>query len=478
MKTGTRNLITVAVGIAVLGGAVGALLLTGNKEADNPASAVSTGSIELVSKKSEDIVSMAVSNKKGSYTLVPAAKSSAAASGATAEVTYEVKELKDIPINESAATQAVTNGYSLNATKNLGAVTNLEEYGLKNPQAKVEVKFKDGSTYNYKIGNVSPTDSTAYYMCGENSNTVYIVNIDAGILESKNYFVNKTIFAISSSSGTNDFTALKLSGTNFPGAITIEKNGTENTIISPFRAKTDTTALEKVQSALASLTADSVEAVHPDAAALKSYGLDNPAAIAEFTANKSSYKLLIGARKGSSYYAMLDKGKAVYLIKEDSISAWVRTNAFALRDKTLLMPLITTVKSITVTSGEKISTIAVKRIKDEKKSTESKTEYTYQVTGTGGTAIDYDTNYREFYKKLISVLLLEATDQKPAGKPDVKAEFQYFDKTGTDTLSFYKSGIRRYVAEVNGNVYGVVTSDDVDAITSSLPLLESGKTVN
>lgn len=479
MKTGTRNILIVAGCIVVLGGTLAALLVPGNKKADS-SSAVSTGSIELVSKKSDDVVSMAVSNQKGSYTLipVPAAKTASAVSGTESSATYEIKELKGIPLNGSAASQVVTNGYSLNAAKNLGAVSDLGEYGLKNPQAKVNVTFKDGSTYNYKIGNASATDSTNYYMCGENSNNVYIVNIDNGILESKNYFVNKTLFSITSASGTNDFTQLHLSGKNFPSAISIQMSSKENTITSPVHAPADSAAIEKVQTALTSLTADSVEAVYPDAAALKSYGLDNPAAIAEFTVNKGSYKLLVGAFKDNLYYAMLDKVPVVYRLSADSVSAWIQANAFALRDKIVFMPLITTVKSMTVTVGGKVNTLTIARTKDEKKSTASNPVYSYKLTGTDGKTIDYETNFKEFYKKVISIFLLEPTDQKPAGSPDVSVEYQYYEKSGKDTVSFYKSGDRRYIAAVNGSVYGMVTSDDVNTITDSLHLLENGKTVN
>jgi hypothetical protein len=487
MKTGTRNLIVVAGCIVVLGGVTAALLLTGNKEAATASSAVSTGTIELVSKTSEDIVSMAVTNQKGSYTLLPmaaAVSSSAAsgtastASGTASAITYEIKGLKGVPINTEATGQVVQNGFSLNATKNLGTVDDLDQFGLKTPQAKVEVTFKDGSTYNYKIGNASATDSTAYYMCGENSNNVYIVSIDSGILESENYFVNKTVLSITNASGTNDFTTIKLSGTNFPSPITIKKDGTVNAITSPVNAQADSTTIGTVETALASLTADSVAAVSPDAAALKSYGLDKPAAVAEFTVNKGSYKLLIGAQKDSSYYAMLDKVNVVYLVKADSVSAWVATNAFALRDKSLLMPDITSVKSLAVAVGGTNSTLTVARTKDETKSTQDKPVYSYKVTGTGGTAIDFSTNYTEFYKSIIGVQLLEAADKKPAGNPDLNVEFQYFDKSGKDTVAFYKDGDRRYIAVVNGSVYGTVTSADAEKIISDLKLLESGKTVS
>ncbi|MBW7572930.1 DUF4340 domain-containing protein [Caproiciproducens faecalis] len=480
MKTSTRNLVIVAGCIVVLGGVAAALLMTGEKDGVS-SSAASASTIELVSKTSQDIVSISVKNKKGSYTIVPVEKPAAAASSvasgtasAVAETTYMVKELGGVPINSTAASQVVQNGFSLVATKNLGTVSDLSEFGLKDPQATVEVAFKDGSSYNYKIGNPSATDSTAYYMCGENSENVYIVSIDSGILESKTYFVSKEIMNITSSTGVNDFTKITLSGTNFPKPVTVMKSGTEGIITSPVSAPTDAEKLSAVESALASLTADSVADVNPDAAALKSYGLDKPTAVADFTVNQKSYRLLVGALKDSSYYVKLDNVEAVYLVKAENLDAWVKASAFTLRSKDILKPDITEVKSLSVEAGSTLWNFAVARTKDETKSTEDKTEYTYGVTGTNGKKLDYEKNYTPYFEQVTGVQLLEPADTKPAGTPELKLQYAYFDKDGTDTVEFYKTGDRLYTAVVNGVVYGVVTQDDVQKmITGAKALQES-----
>ncbi len=477
MKTSTRNLIVVAVCIVALGGVAAALLLTGNKEGDTSSTA-STGTIELVSKKSEDIVSMQVTNKKGSYTLLPSVAAASSASSAGDNITYHIKELSGVPINAEVAGQVVQNGFSLIATKNLGTFEDLNKFGLKTPQATVEVSFKDGSTYNYKIGNSSATDSSVYYMCGEKSANVYVVNIDGGILEDKNYFVSKDILSIANSSGVNDFTKIALSGTNFPQPITLKKQGTVMVLTAPINAETDADNLSAIETALSELTADSVEAVNPDASILKNCGLDKPAAVSEFTVNKGDYKLLVGAKRGDSYYVILDKVSAVYLVKADSIRALAETNIFALRSKSLLMPNISTVKSVSVSVGDTTDTLIVERTKDETKSTEDKVAYTYKVTGTNAAAIDYSTSYTAFFKSIIGIQLLEGTDVMPGGKPDLNVEFQYFDKDNKDTIAFYKSGVRRYTAVVDGSVCGVVTAADTEKIINNIKLLESGKTVS
>jgi hypothetical protein len=480
MNASTRNLIIVAAGVVVLGGVTAALMLTGSGKDGAASSASSAAAIELVSKKSEDIVSMSVKNKKGSYTLIPVVTkitASSVSSGAASETetTYTVEGLNGVSVDKTLAGQVVQNGYSLVASKNLGTVTNLEEYGLKDPQAEVKVKFKDGSSYNYKIGSLCPTDNSSYYMCGENSSNVYMVSIDAGLLDSASYFVSKDMLNITSSTGENDFTEIKLSGKNFAQPITIQKTDSVTSITSPVSAETDVTNYGALEKALASLTADSVEAVSPDAAALKKYGFDAPAAVAEFTVNKGSYKLLLGNKSGDKYYAMLDKQNVVYLVPRSSVSAWAETSMFALRNKFLVMPLIQTVKSISVTQGTATETLTVTRTKDETKSTQDKPAYTYKAAGTGGKALDYEKGFRTFYEQLISLELLESAEAVPSGEPVYTIQYAYFDKTATDTVRFYKSGDRRYTATVNGKVFGTVVSADADKVIESFKLLQSGK---
>ena len=475
MKTGTRNLVIVASCIVVLGGAAAALTLTGGGSAKSSSSSSSAPTIDLVSKKSEDIVSMSVKNKKGSYTLIPVVKnvvpsassgasSSASSASGVAETDYTIKGLESAPVDYTAAAQVIQDGFSLVASQNLGTVSNPQEYGLTDPQATVEVSFKDGSSYNYKIGNALTTDSSSYYMSGEDSNNVYVVSVDSGILEDANYFIKKEILSIQSSNGENDFTTITLSGKNYPQPIVFKKTSTTEGMVFPIKADTDVNNYGALKTALTSLAATSVAKVNPTAAELKTYGLDQPAAIVEFTVDGASYKVLLGAKKDSSYYAMLDKVNVVYEVSADSVSTWAQASVFSLRSKIIYMPNITTVKSITVTQNGTQTSLNVARTKDESKSTQDKPEYTYKVTSSDGKAVDYDNAYKTFYQDLISIELLEQASTKPAGQPDSSVEYRYFDQATTDKIEFYKNGDRRYTAVLNGQVEGNVTSPDLDKI--------------
>ncbi len=481
MRNSIRNLIIVAVCAVVLGGAFLALKLTGNDKAASSAVS-STASIELVSKKSEDVVSMNVVNQKGSYTLVPvqtrAKSSSSSANSGESEPTYTVEGLGGCPINTSATESVVKNGFGLVASRNLGAISDLSEYGLSSPQATVKVRFKDNSSFDYKIGKTSATDSTAYYMCGLNSNNVYIVSIDQGLLEDLSYFVSKEILAITNSSGDNNFTKIVLSGSNYPKPVTFSVFQTNLKISAPTSYEADSTALSSLESALGSLTADSVAAVSPDAAALKRYGFDHPTAVAAFTVNGANYTITAGAKDGNDYDVMLGGVSVVYRVPSSSIQPWALQSLFSLRSKTILSPGIEMVSALTVTVGSAKNELEIGRTKDEKKSTEDKVYYNYKVTGNDGKALDYSTNYKNFFQKLTGINLLEDTEQKPSGSPVLTVNYRYFNTAKSDTVAFYKSGDRRYTAVLNGQVYGIVTQDDLDTVTGGIAALESGKAVS
>lgn len=491
MRSNLRNLIIVAVCIAVLGGALLTLKLTGNDQAAS-SSVSSTANIELVSKTREDVASMTVENEKGSYTIVPIQKpvassseqaslgsvSASASSDTSDEIKYTVKELSGCPINTSATESAVSYGFSLVASKNLGTVSNLGDYGLDYPQATVKVRFKDGSSYNYKIGNPSPTNSSVYYMCGLDSNQVYTVPVDKGLLEGPEYYVSKEILSITNSDGDNVFTKITLSGKNYPEPVTFVGDEKEMKITSPVAYEAELEKLYNIKSDLASLTANKVVAVNPDETDLQKYGFQNPTAVAKFSVNGKNYTLTAGAQDGDSYYAMLDGVNVVYKVSASSIKSWALQNLFTLRSKFILMPNIETVKSLTFVSDGTENVLNVERTKNEEKSTEDKTYYDYKLTGNGGKSLDYDKNYRNFYEKLIGITILEDATEKPDGDPVLTVKYQYFDDTKTDIIEFYLSGDRRYTAVLNGQVFGIVTQDDIDKLTNSLSALESGEEVS
>lgn len=508
MKRSTRNVIIVAACAAALGVAAIILQKTGGAVSSS-SSAVSSDGVQLVSKSSNDVASMKVTNQKGTYTIVPMVTqnltASSGSSKSAAAANYTVKELAGCPIDTGETSAAVKNGFSLSASKEIGTVSTLQDYGLSDPQATVLVTFKDGSTYGYKIGNQTATSAGSYYICSDKSSKVYVVAIDAGLLEAPTYFVQKQMISLagdnvsssavsSNSSSSYNFTQITLSGTAYPTGVKLQPKAQDAvrssnaaaqpslSIVAPDEYETDSTNVQSLETSLTSLTADSVVAVNPDAATLKQDGFDQPTAVAEYTVNKKNYKLIIGAQNGASkYYAMVGSVPVIYSVTSDGVSGLVSQSLFALRSKMIYLPNIKNVKKVTVLSGTDKTEIDVTRTEkaaSSASSSGSEKEYDYKVS-VNGKQLDYDTNYRNAYELLISLALYDQADKQPPDtKPTAEIRYEYFDKSGTDAIEFYQSTTRRYTAVFNGKVYGICSQSDVDKAVQTIKDFAAGKAIS
>ena len=435
--------------------------------------------ISLVSKQEEDIVSMKVTNENGSYTIVPHTEevestSSDGSTSTSTKTTYLVEELGDLPVNTYTTDRVVTYGFSLNASKNVGEVENLADYGLTNPRATVEVSFKDGSSYEYSLGDVSAGDSESCYMSGKDSNNVYVVSVDDAIFDGAEGFVDKKLVSVSITDPNTPaaFDYLNLSGTDFEAPITLEGEGTLTAMTAGEQSlEPDSEKISELTSSLTTVTADSAVYLNPTDEHLQECGLDNPAAIVEFTVEGETYRLMAGAKSEdkSEQYIMKDGVDVIYSIDSSKISAWTSTSAFDLRSKFILLPMITDVEQLTVSFDGQDNVFVLSRTEDEEKSTEDNPAYTYTVTGNGND-ITY-SNFQEYYKSLIQIQLLEPTTEEPQGDPDLTITYQYYADTGkpADVVNFYEIRDRRYLVTVNGTVSGNVASTNVQTFLNFTP---------
>lgn len=483
MKSSTKSLIAVAVCLFLLAGAVLALQLSGNSTSS---SSSGTASISLISKDSGDVQSMTVTNQYGSYTLLPvksSTASSAASSGSSSGsdgIVYTVKELDGLPVNTSDTAGIAENGYNLTATKDIGTVSNSDDFGLKTPQATVKVTFTDGSTAGYSIGTTTATSSYNYYVQMDGSDDVYISSdINSEILGAAKDLVSTTILSVSEdSNSTYMFTGVNLSGSNFAAPVSLASDSSGNLVITAPRSyDMDSTEQSSLQTALTALTAKSIEAVNPDASALAAYGFNNPLAVAQYTVNDGTYKLTVGASNGSdAYYVMLGGVNVVYTVASDDIKVLAASDLYTLRSKVVMAPAVADVSGLQITVGSAANVINITRNESTSSSTSS-TSYTYTAAGNNGASLDYSTNYKNFYSALSGITLLQNTDTMPQGTPAVKVVYSYFGRTDTDTVEYYLTSDRRYTAVVNGSVFGVVTQTDVDNVMDKLSQLENGQTV-
>lgn len=498
MKKNVRYLIIVLVCIAVLAGAVLVLALTGGEggSASSAAGGASSTAVEaLLDHVDTEFKTMEVINDEGGYTIhaEPETPSSGAESSSSASskvnMVYTVDGLKADYTNRSLVTAAVNDVLSLRPSRDLGEIEDLSQYGLDKPAAKVKATYADGSTFSYWVGAESAGTDGARYICKEGTNTVYVATLGDFLYGSNVQFVRNDVLNITSkdetaSSGENlessiKFTKISLSGTNYqePIELVSDDNGATIKMLKPRTANTNETETDTLKAALTTLTAYGAVAVEPTQEDLKKYGLSEPAARVEFTAEGDGYAMIASNADSEGYcYLMLDGRDVVYKVLESRISAWLSADAFKLQSRLTYQPLITTLKSMEVSVNGKGNTFTFSRTKNEEKSTEDQVAYDYKVAGPDGKELNYE-NFRNFYKSFIVLSLIENTTDMPEGDPEITATYRYFDKSDVDVVEFYKASDRRYTVVVNGQVLGNTVSSGMATALNNMELLIQGKEV-
>lgn len=485
MKPATRNFAVLGACIVVLGGVLAGLLMTGGSEGDVVSSGVleqPSEDIALLNKEESDISSIEISNTNGLFTIVPAEKqpetsaagvSSQDASSGEENVTFTIAELEGLPQDTYTVNTAAEGGWKLFATKKIGTVSNPSEFGLSTPRATVHIRFQDGSTYGYVIGNTSAEDSAAYYLRGVDSEEVYVVKLPETYLDDKRTFLSRQVLDFSAlGDGTAaPFRRLVLDGKALTQPITLEQGQDGLYVMTePNRMETDEAEISGLTDMLSTLTASEVAALHPDTTQLREYGLENPINTVElYCTDGNTYLLKAGAGREGDRFLMLDGVDIVYRVAEDVIAPWVNIlKPFDVQDKALLTGGVENVKSLSVTlEGGMVFRWDVARTKDEEKSTEDTPYYNYAATDVAGAPVDYD-RFQTLYRQFAAETVLEEADGQPETDPVLTVKVETQDGSAAQELVFYSSGERACVAVLNGSVRGSVPRTDVDALAAAV----------
>lgn len=484
MKHTTRNLLAAAAVLVVLGGAFATLKLT-EKEPETASSAADDTAISLLSKQIEDVQSMQVKNKKGGFVIEPKTTTESAASGTSSQTTYTVQGLEGLPLYETAAENVVKDGFSLVASKNVGSVSSLTDYGLDKPTAEIQVNFKDGTSFDYLLGNQA-AGSDGYYMAGKDSDNVYVVSVDEGMFNGTKDFVQKELYSLTNASSGQETPAIdsiSLSSTHLGEQLSITNKNSSVTVSDGKQAlSVDDTQYSTLATAISTVTADEVMAIHPTAEQKKQYGLDTPSMTLSFTADKQSHTLLAGSTENGTRYIMADHIDAIFGIKEDTASVWSTATLFSLRSKFVQIPNIVDVSGLDVTANSKTYTFEKTRTKNTSKSTTDSEVYDYTVT-CNGKAVTYEPNFQKYYQNVVAVQLLEEANADSDGvatamrsQSTYTVRFRFYDAAKKPiTVQYYPVNDRRYLAVVDNVPQGLVTATNVTGlIADTATVAENG----
>lgn len=494
MKKNTRNLLLVLGLVVILGAAVLVLVLTGGQEEGESSSTSSTELISLISEEEKNLSSVKVTNENGSYIIKiteqeKESSSSSEESGSSSEAEPEMEYIYSIDgVDETVANTdrmetAAAIGLSLNATQNVGAKENLDDFGLSEPASTVEITYRDGSTKTIYIGGSVTGGSGGYYVMLEGDENIYTAACNDGLFQSSGYYVKTTMFELTADEETGLIyaTHLKLSGTEMPETIEIEGDSSYvYHLISPKKAEADSEEVQAIIDGLASISATNVASPDTSEESLKKYGLDEPAGVIEFTVkDQGSYKLSVSAaNEDGTRYALLDGTKAIFIINDSDVSTWLGRTVLSLQSTLNLMPMIQNIKTMTLTVDGKEYAFRLEREEDPESSTEDNKAYTYKVFNKDGKELDYEENFKHFYRSFITNYIIEDYREMPEGDPYVTCTYTYFDSDETNSIAFYKVSDRRYcVVEDGDNVKGLIDPTYLERAVEYLELLNNGEEV-
>lgn len=466
MKKSVKSLLILTACAVLLGGALLALKLTEPPAAEETSSGEQhpEEAEELLGKAQEDIAFMLVENENGSYRIA------ADKIDASGELCGVVDALEGIPVSDAAIKGVLKSAYRLPSERDLGPVENLNDYGLQNPAVRVEVTLKNGESFSYKIGNVTPGRSDRYYAATDFSDHVYLVSALSGFLfEPVTVFVDRTVLTLTPPEGAsvNDFTRLSLSGKNYPEPVSaeIDMEKGDYRLVSPISFGANASALQDIFSSLESLSASGVSAVHPEEASLRAFGLDSPDAVLSFEANGEVFTLSAAERDGRCYL-MKEGTDLVYEVAKELVAPWLSLTLFELRDHAVLSLPADSFSALTASGGAEGS-VLITRTVDKEGSTEEKTAYSYKAALPDGSSVGYDS-FKTFLSKLIRTLVTEEADPLlPEGEPKLKLVLSRFEGEEIE-LAFYPAGQRRVCAVRNAQVLGLIREDVYTELYKSL----------
>ena len=468
MKKTVRNILIMVLVLAVLGGGVAALLLLpkdGGGDASSSSSQPESSARETVyitQIPESDMQSITVTNSQNTFTLVPSGQD------------YTIQGYEDSVVNALTAANSVKALLSMQSARELGKQADLESFGLAGDGAvQVEIVTTDGKR-QVVLGKAAAETAGNYVL---SDGQVYICpNVPENLYGSMFRYFNYSLYSIDSNvnednpNGYDILYHLNLSGENFPEPIQVVYDTSFMSmyvIREPILAESGTTALQAIRDALLAPTASEVAAAKVSQEQLADYGLDKPAAMAEFDLNNNQHTLRVSKAHSGYRYLMMDDRDVIYRVTDEQIAPWADAKLSQLRMSYIWLANIMEVQQLTITeNGTPAADFHITRTLNEEKSTEDSPTYDLAVTDAAGQGVDYAA-YRDFFSEMLSIAVLNVDRPEYGGTPAYKVEYRFFEDE-PQTVEFYPVGADRYAAVLNGGFSGQVRKSETDAAFARL----------
>lgn len=360
--------------VAVLAIVLAVLTLTEPKDENSSGSDVSDSIDEtsvdpllvLTAIDAEDVESVVVINKKDNYEIKRVGEN------------FVIPDLKSAPSKSASINDAVSVFTQIIAESEVGKdLTNLDEYGLKEPLASVLITYKNGSIA-FDIGDLSPTGN-GYYICQQGTNHVFVAPLSVGIYAVDDKFAYINLSLITAATSNDEAVTVE--------KLTIKRRDKEDTILekipdadeedenfvtfnthmilSPIRVEADSQRADSIINGFNGFSASLAHAVELDEVDYELAGLNNPTATIfartsttiEEQKTTKNYKLTIGnpiyvkdedgndTNEIESYYGVFDGVDVLFSFSVAKLP-WLDFEMADIMSRRPLMPYIFSVDGV------------------------------------------------------------------------------------------------------------------------------------
>lgn len=463
MKKNTKIILGSVIGLAVLGAATLALVLTQPKDDTADSGTSSDTSVSITDYETDDISALTIKNESGEYTINRLGKEK-----------WGIDSIPEALANSSSYSTAMSSAGGMSAKQVVEEnATDLAKYGFDNPTATVKMTFKDNKAEDITcLIGIKYEGENSWYVKTDKSDTVYLV-ANSGVSFAMNNelsYVNKSTLIASFDSENDTVNRIRIERKDLEKDIVLDKlpEETEKEFSSTYVGYAmsshngilaDDELDKNVVYGLYGISASDVFAVSPTDEQKKQAGLDDPDCTVTMVSNEDTVtKLTIGSavytvtkndetgeeiKTITGYYGMLSDKDAIYVFSPDSLP-WLTATPEGMLYKLFLTPYIYYLDGVTIYDSDRKA-------------------YDFKITGDADdSSFTYDgkevdsAKFKSFYQYLLSayaeqIYIEDLTDDNKfiAGVTYDHRE----EGKENDVVEFYASeSDRTCIIVVNGDV--------------------------
>ncbi|MBP3360370.1 MAG: DUF4340 domain-containing protein [Clostridia bacterium] len=408
--------------------------------------ATETAQIVVLEMNDEDIVSLDITNEKGSYTIK------------RVDDGFTIVGLENANLTSASLGSPFSNLKKLTAKRIIKEnADNLEDYGLDAPAASVTAHLSDGSTALLKIGDKAPTDDGYYAMTGD-SDKVYLISTYYG-----DYYFKGAEEYKNTNIGTLDMTSVK--------KFELYKG---NERITEIHEKTDSDILPHAVNETLVMSYPYVEYVSGQKFSKLFEGISAITArkIVEDTTENASrygigaytYKITDASGDHVIKLGNTDENGDVYAVYEGNNSIFTMDSSL-LKIASDFRPFEYINKFIQIFNIDDISKVVYS----------GKSTYELSIDRTDAENIAYTINgqsteedkFKKAYQEVIGILFTSASENPGMGAKVGEVTFTFNDGSA-DTAVYYEYDERNYaVQKSDGTVY-IVLKKNFDNVSTNI----------